>query len=74
MTTPGLKTLENCAQATGCAFGFEESDLDVRYVAPVRPGRLVALFVAVGGSAIALAHHFGLTSVVTSLGGWRPSV
>lgn len=74
MTTPGMKTLENCAQATGCAFGFREADFEQRYVPPARPGRLVALFVAVGGGAAALAHHFGWTSVVASLGGWRGSV
>jgi hypothetical protein len=74
MTTPGLKTLENCARATGCAFGFEEADYDARYVAPARPGRVIALFVALGGSAAALAHHFGWTGVVASLGGWRASV
>ena len=27
MTTPGMKTLENCAQATGCAFGFREAPM-----------------------------------------------
>ncbi|KAF0231089.1 MAG: hypothetical protein FD175_958 [Beijerinckiaceae bacterium] len=74
MTSPRLKTLENCAQATGCAFGFVEADFEVRYVAPARPGRMIALFVAMGGSAVALAHHFGWTSVVASLGGWRGSV
>lgn len=74
MTTPGLKTLENCARATGCAFGFEESDFETRYIAPARPGRLLALFLAVSGGAAALAHHFGWTNVALSLGGLRGSV
>lgn len=69
--SPRMKTLENCAQATGSAFGFQEADFETRYVAPARPGRLLALVAAVGGGAAALAHHLGWTSVVASLGGWR---
>lgn len=71
MVSPRMKTLETCAQATGSAFGFEERDFEVRYVPPPHPGRLLALMLALGGGAAALAHHFGWTSVVASLGGWR---
>jgi hypothetical protein len=71
---PRMKTLESCARATGSAFGFEEQDFEARYSAPSRPGRLVALVIAFGGGAAALAHHFGWTNVVASLGGWRGSV
>lgn len=69
--TPRLKTLETCAHATGSAFGFEEADYEVRYIRPARPGRVVAFMLAVGGGAAAIAHHFGWTSVIASLGGWR---
>jgi hypothetical protein len=72
--TPRMKTLETCAHATGSAFGFEEGDFDVKYVRPARPGRFVALMIAFGGGAAALAHQFGWTSMVASLGGWRGSV
>ena len=71
MTPARLKSLENCAAATGSAFGFEESDFDARYVAPARPGRVAALALALGGGVLALAHQFGLTQMMASLGNWR---
>ncbi len=74
MMSPRMKSLETCARATGSAFGFEEQDFEVRYVRPAHPGRFLALMIAVGGGAAALAHHFGWTSVVASLGGWRASI
>lgn len=71
MFSPRMKALETCAYATGSAFGFEERDFEVRYVPPARPGRFLALMLAIGGGAAVLAHYFGWTSVVASLSGWR---
>jgi hypothetical protein len=73
MLPPRLKTLETCARATGSAFGFSEADFETRYVPPVSVGRVAALMLALGGGAAALAHHFGWTQMVASLG-WRSSV
>lgn len=69
MVPPRMKSLETCAHGTGSAFGFEEADFETRYVRPARPGRMMALMLAIGGSAAAIAHHFGWTQVVASLGG-----
>lgn len=71
MYAPRMKTLENSAHAAGSAFGFDEADFDVKFIAPVHHGRLAAMLLAIGGGVIALAHHFGWTSVVATLGGWR---
>lgn len=71
MYAPRMKTLENSAHAAGSAFGFDEADFEVKFVAPARPGRFAAMVLALGGGALALAHHFGWTNVVATLGGWR---
>lgn len=70
MAHPHLKTLENQAAAAGSAFGFAESDFEIRYVAPARPGRVALMVLAAGGAAAAVAHHFGWTTLVARLGGW----
>ena len=72
--SPQLQTLEHYAQATGCAFGFQEPDYEYRYTPPARPGRMVVLALGIGGAVAAVAHHLGWTQVVASLGGWRGSV
>ncbi|MCA0401148.1 MAG: hypothetical protein LCH38_10080 [Proteobacteria bacterium] len=74
MVSPRMKSLENCAHATGSAFGFEEADFEVRYTPPARPGRFMALMLTVGGGVAVLAHHFGWTQVVATFGGWRSAV
>ena len=71
MSSPRLKSLENCVAAAGSAFGFDEGDFDHTYVAPVHTGRIAALFLAIGGGGFAVAHHFGWTTLVASLGGWK---
>jgi hypothetical protein len=60
--TPRLKTLESCAYAAGRAFAYEEADFEQRYVAPVRPGKIMAIALALGGSLLALMHQFGAFS------------
>lgn len=62
---PRLQSLETCAYAAGRAFAYEEADFEQRYVAPARPGRIAALTLALGGSLLALIHHFGFS------GAWR---
>jgi len=71
MYSPRMKSLENSAHAAGSAFGFDEGDFDRSFVQPSHPGRVVALLLAVGGGALAIAHHFGLTSLLASISGLR---
>ena len=71
MYVPRMKTLENSAIAAGSAFGFDEADFDAKFVAPAHHGRLAAIALALAGGALAIAHHFGWTSVVATIGGWR---
>ncbi|MCA1953374.1 MAG: hypothetical protein LDL22_10050, partial [Hyphomicrobiales bacterium] len=68
---PRLKTLESHANAAGGAFAFAESDFEIRYHPPARPGRTVMLLVALAGMFGVLAHHLGWTSLVATLSGWR---
>lgn len=70
MAHPHIKTLEHHAAAAGSAFGFAESDFEVRYLPPARPGRFMLLLLALGSAGMALAHHFGWTTLVSRLGGW----
>jgi hypothetical protein len=71
MFPPRMKSLQNCADAAGGAFGFDEADFEPRYVSPVRPGRIAAMTLAIGGGTLAVAHHFGWTTLVASISGWR---
>lgn len=70
MAHPHLKTLENHAAAAGSAFGFAESDFDIRYVPQARPGRIALMVLAVTGAGAVMAHHFGWTTLMARLGGW----
>ena len=65
------KSLERHALAAGGAFAFREEDYELRYHPPVRVGRLAAFLLTATGGLAALAHQFGWTSAVASLGGWR---
>jgi hypothetical protein len=74
MSAPRLKSLRDCADAAGGAFGFDEADFEARYVPPVRPSRIAAFALVFGGGAAAIAHHMGWTNIVASLGNWRAAV
>jgi hypothetical protein len=71
MFSPHMKSLQNTADAAGGAFGFDEADFDVRFVEPIRPGRIAMLVLAIGGGAAAIAHQFGFVNILASIGIWR---
>lgn len=71
MVPARMKNLESCAHAAGSAFAFEEADFEMRYTPPARPGRMFALMLTLGGGLAAIAHQFGWTQMVSTLGGWR---
>ena len=75
MYSPRMKTLENCANAAGGAFGCLEDDFEPRYVAhPSRAKKLTVMGLLAGFVALVAGHHLGLTKMIASLPGWRAAV
>lgn len=71
MFPPRMTSLQKSADAAGGAFGFDEADFEPRYLPPVRHGRMALIALALGGGAMAVAHHLGWTTLVASIGNWR---
>jgi hypothetical protein len=75
MYSPRIKTLENCANAAGGAFGCMEEDFEPRYVAlPSRAKKLTIVGILTGACAVIAGHHFGLAKMIASIPGLRQAV
>lgn len=75
MYSPRIKSLENCANAAGGAFGCMEDDFEPRYVAlPSRAKKLTLMGLLAGFVTLAAGHHFGLTKMIAALPGLRQAV